>query len=156
MRRIRIRGGQGAFTLIELLVALAVGMLVVQMAFASFFIVRKYVNRIQRLDAASKMLQTAVSWYGFNGAAAPPAELQWLAGVDYVSSPMVASPAGELKIRRLPHRIIAHLAPTGKLTMYDLSSAAREAFNIGETRGITGWQASPTPDPRLLAEIDLP
>ncbi len=144
------------FTLVELLVSLAVGLVVVQIAFASFFIVRKYVNRIQRLEAATNILQAAVTWYGFNGAASPPPELTWVSG-DYSVDIGAFTPIGEDKIRRMPHRIIGNLDSSGHLVIYDLSSAAWGAKQALDKRGITGWErlTPNSPDPRYLAEVQL-
>lgn len=50
------------FTLVELLVSLAVGMLVVQVAFISFFFIHKYIRRIERVDASNQTAQAAVLW----------------------------------------------------------------------------------------------
>lgn len=156
---IRIARRRGGFTLAELLVALAVGLAVVQIAFASFFIVRKYVNRIQRLEAAANLLQTAVTWYGFKGGSSPPEELVWV-GTDYdgVDPANYEGRVGEAKIRRMPQRIIGNLtvdgSGNGHLVIYDLSNEAKAARARGEKRGITGYEAA-TPDPIILAEMDL-
>ena len=53
---------QCAFTLVEMLVATAVGMLVVQIAFTSFFFIQKYVRRIERIEATNQVAQTALLW----------------------------------------------------------------------------------------------
>lgn len=47
------------FTLVELLVAMAIGLVVVQIAFASFVVSAKFIQRIRRLDAANQALQAA-------------------------------------------------------------------------------------------------
>ena len=147
---------RSAFTLTELLVALAVGMVVVQIAFASFFIVRKYVNRIQRLEAATNLVQAAVTWYGFNSTTALPNELKWVPGVDYPGINWDAPSAiGTEKARSMPQRIVCNIdETTGVLKMYDLSRDAQAAKDRNEQRGITGYLASPA-DPRILAEIQL-
>lgn len=53
---------RGGYTLVEMLVALAVGMAVMQVAFASFFFIQKFVQKIDRLDAMNQVAQAAVLW----------------------------------------------------------------------------------------------
>lgn len=57
-----MRRHRSAFTLVELLVALAVGMLVIQIAFIAFFFIQKYIRRIERIDAMNLVAQSAVLW----------------------------------------------------------------------------------------------
>ena len=57
-----MRRHRSAFTLVELLVALAVGMLVIQIAFIAFFFIQKYIRRIERIDAWNLAVQSSVLW----------------------------------------------------------------------------------------------
>ncbi|MBN8527128.1 MAG: type II secretion system protein [Planctomycetes bacterium] len=50
------------YTLVEMLVALAVGMAVMQIAFASFFFIQKFVRKIERVDGFNQVAQAAVLW----------------------------------------------------------------------------------------------
>ncbi len=159
MISMHIRCNRKGFTLIELLVALGVGMVVIQMAFASFFVVQKYVNRIQRLGAASQTLQAAITWHGYKNFTTFPVELQLVAVDDYAPGDVSSlTDAGEKKVRRMPYRIIVANSG-GKLVLYDLSNEAKAAKANGDKYGITGWLYSGDPvigDPRVLAEITLP
>lgn len=50
------------YTLIEMLIALGVGMVVMQIAFTSFFFIQKFVRRIDRVDGMNQVAQAAVLW----------------------------------------------------------------------------------------------
>jgi hypothetical protein len=50
------------YTLTEMLVALGVGMVVMQIAFTSFFFIQKFVRRIDRVDGMNQVAQAAVLW----------------------------------------------------------------------------------------------
>lgn len=50
------------YTLVEMLVALGVGMVVMQIAFTSFFFIQKFVRRIDRVDGMNQVAQAAVLW----------------------------------------------------------------------------------------------
>jgi len=83
MNRLINKPRTSGFTLTELLVALAIGMMVVQVAFSSFIMVQKFINRIQRMEAASKVLQGAIIWYIHNGDLSTyPVELTAPVGTD--------------------------------------------------------------------------
>lgn len=56
------RHTQRGYTLVEMLVALAVGMAVMQIAFASFFFIQKFVRQIERIDGLNQVAQATVLW----------------------------------------------------------------------------------------------
>lgn len=50
------------YTLTEMLVALGVGMVVMQIAFTSFFFIQKFVRKIDRVDGMNQVAQSAILW----------------------------------------------------------------------------------------------
>jgi prepilin-type N-terminal cleavage/methylation domain-containing protein len=167
---------RSGFTLVEILVAMGIGLVIIQIAFASFVIVQKYVNRIQRLDAANKMLQSVIVWHGYRNFKTYPDALKLLPG-DYTGNftdnkdIFTLKPLGANKVRRMPHKIIVLPTTTG-FALLDLSKEAEESFAERNSAGVTGWIATidpitgapfgasppeePTGDPRIIAQISLP
>lgn len=165
MYRLRT-SSRSAFTLTEMLIALAVGLVIIQIAFASFFMVQKYVNRIQRLEAATQTLQAAVIWQTFHklGSSAPATNKNFpvaLIGPDPATPRSSWTAAEKDRVAKAPQRIMIFRqpanVPNASITLYDYSQAAEKAFLDNEKIGITGYDRPTGPkDPRILAEIVLP
>lgn len=83
------RGGRVGFTLVEIMVAMAVGMVLLNAAFALLSQTQKFIRRIEKTGLRSEIMQGQIMWVLSGGGADYPAGLQ--SGMTGGHSKIVAS-----------------------------------------------------------------